>query len=245
MRHSRFKGCSKKEDLPSQAQTGPAALCAVRGFEGGGTPPHQREWSGQGEALSWPREYAGEEDAGRALRRSCYPQWNTREWIAFVSHMRDVLREAGTAMSHHSAMLHVRVDGQLKTEATQALAWVGLTLSDAVRILRVPAVALSAARGALCPFLAFALVSDPQGGATRVVLHPLARPRHLVCSPAYSVRAARRDVHSERVGALKTLRIYGYASAFWPFQPCCAGKIKDGQLPHRQLKLPHRQLSRP
>jgi len=30
------------------------------GIEGGGTPPHQREWSGQGEALSWPREYAGE-----------------------------------------------------------------------------------------------------------------------------------------------------------------------------------------
>ena len=41
MRHSRFKGCSKKEDLPSQAQTRPAALCADRGFEGGGTPPHQ------------------------------------------------------------------------------------------------------------------------------------------------------------------------------------------------------------
>ncbi len=30
------------------------------GIEGGGTPPHQREWSGQGAALSWPREYAGE-----------------------------------------------------------------------------------------------------------------------------------------------------------------------------------------
>lgn len=41
MRHSRFKGCSKKEDLPSQAQTRPAALCADRGIEGGGTPPHQ------------------------------------------------------------------------------------------------------------------------------------------------------------------------------------------------------------
>ena len=38
-------------------------------------------------------------------------------------------------MPHHSAMLHVRVDEQLKTEATRALAGVGLTLSDAVRIL--------------------------------------------------------------------------------------------------------------
>jgi DNA-damage-inducible protein J len=32
-------------------------------------------------------------------------------------------------------MLHVRVDDQLKAEATDALANVGLTLSDAVRIL--------------------------------------------------------------------------------------------------------------
>lgn len=38
-------------------------------------------------------------------------------------------------MSHPSAMLHVRVDAQLKAEATQALAGVGLTLSEAVRIL--------------------------------------------------------------------------------------------------------------
>lgn len=38
-------------------------------------------------------------------------------------------------MSHHSSMLHVRVDEQLKAEATEALAGVGLTLSDAVRIL--------------------------------------------------------------------------------------------------------------
>lgn len=38
-------------------------------------------------------------------------------------------------MSQHSSMLHVRVDEQLKAEATQALAGVGLTLSDAVRIL--------------------------------------------------------------------------------------------------------------
>lgn len=38
-------------------------------------------------------------------------------------------------MSQRSSMLHVRVDGQLKAEATQALAGVGLTLSEAVRIL--------------------------------------------------------------------------------------------------------------
>lgn len=38
-------------------------------------------------------------------------------------------------MPQRSTMLHVRVDAQLKAEATQALAGVGLTLSDAVRIL--------------------------------------------------------------------------------------------------------------
>ena len=38
-------------------------------------------------------------------------------------------------MSQRSTMLHVRVDAQLKAEATQALAGVGLTLSEAVRIL--------------------------------------------------------------------------------------------------------------
>ena len=38
-------------------------------------------------------------------------------------------------MSHHSSMLHVRVDEQLKADATKALSEVGLTLSDAVRIL--------------------------------------------------------------------------------------------------------------
>ena len=38
-------------------------------------------------------------------------------------------------MYHHSTMLHIRVDEQLKAEATEVLAGVGLTLSDAVRIL--------------------------------------------------------------------------------------------------------------
>ena len=38
-------------------------------------------------------------------------------------------------MPAQTSMLHVRVDDQLKTEATDALSRVGLTLSDAVRIL--------------------------------------------------------------------------------------------------------------
>lgn len=38
-------------------------------------------------------------------------------------------------MPAKTTMLHVRVDDQLKAQATEALAGVGLTLSDAVRIL--------------------------------------------------------------------------------------------------------------
>ncbi len=38
-------------------------------------------------------------------------------------------------MPAHTSMLHVRVDDDLKAKAAAALAGVGLTLSDAVRIL--------------------------------------------------------------------------------------------------------------
>ena len=38
-------------------------------------------------------------------------------------------------MPAQTSMLHVRVDDQLKTKAAETLAGVGLTLSDAVRIL--------------------------------------------------------------------------------------------------------------
>jgi DNA-damage-inducible protein J len=38
-------------------------------------------------------------------------------------------------MAAHTSMLHVRVDDDLKTAATETLAGFGLTVSDAVRIL--------------------------------------------------------------------------------------------------------------
>ncbi len=38
-------------------------------------------------------------------------------------------------MAGQTSMLHIRVDDQLKAQAAEALAEVGLTLSDAVRIL--------------------------------------------------------------------------------------------------------------
>ena len=38
-------------------------------------------------------------------------------------------------MPAQTSMLHIRVDDQLKAQATKALSGVGLTLSDAVRIL--------------------------------------------------------------------------------------------------------------
>ena len=38
-------------------------------------------------------------------------------------------------MAVHTSMIHVRVDDRIKSQAADALAGVGLTLSDAVRIL--------------------------------------------------------------------------------------------------------------
>lgn len=38
-------------------------------------------------------------------------------------------------MTAHTSMLHVRVDDELKTQASEKLASFGLTVSDAVRIL--------------------------------------------------------------------------------------------------------------
>jgi len=38
-------------------------------------------------------------------------------------------------MNAHSSMLHVRLDDELKAKATEALAAMGLTASDAVRLL--------------------------------------------------------------------------------------------------------------
>jgi DNA-damage-inducible protein J len=35
-----------------------------------------------------------------------------------------------------SSMVHIRVDGEVKEQAAEALATMGLTVSDAVRILR-------------------------------------------------------------------------------------------------------------
>jgi addiction module RelB/DinJ family antitoxin len=40
-----------------------------------------------------------------------------------------------TPMTSRTSILHVRVDDQLKTEAAERLSSVGLTISDAVRIL--------------------------------------------------------------------------------------------------------------
>lgn len=37
----------------------------------------------------------------------------------------------------HSTMSHIRVDDDVKTQASEALAAIGLSMSDAVRILRI------------------------------------------------------------------------------------------------------------
>src|SRR5215470_6310891 len=54
-----------------------------------------------------------------------------------VYQLRYILRgeTGGSHMAARTSMLHVRVDEQLKAEATKKLANFGLTVSDAVRIL--------------------------------------------------------------------------------------------------------------
>jgi len=54
--------------------------------------------------------------------------------ISFERHDWIVAEEFKT-MATKTAMLHVRVDEKLKDEAAEALAGIGLSLSDAVRIL--------------------------------------------------------------------------------------------------------------
>jgi len=55
--------------------------------------------------------------------------------IEIVSHLRYDFIKEDTQMPAQTSMIHVRVDDRLKAQAADALAGVGLTLSDAVRIL--------------------------------------------------------------------------------------------------------------
>jgi DNA-damage-inducible protein J len=52
-----------------------------------------------------------------------------------VSQTRYIISETEDLIMAHSTMLHVRVDDEIKTQASEALAAMGLSVSDAVRIL--------------------------------------------------------------------------------------------------------------
>jgi DNA-damage-inducible protein J len=52
-----------------------------------------------------------------------------------VSHSRYIIAKPEDSIMAHSTMLHVRVDDEIKQQATEALAAMGLSVSDAVRIL--------------------------------------------------------------------------------------------------------------
>jgi DNA-damage-inducible protein J len=52
-----------------------------------------------------------------------------------VSQLRYIIRETEDLIMARSTMLHVRVDDEIKTQASEALAAMGLSVSDAVRIL--------------------------------------------------------------------------------------------------------------
>lgn len=72
--------------------------------------------------------------------RCFYAVYDTQEQgrgevVEIVSQLRYVHSQEDIHMPAQTSMLHVRVDDQLKAQASDALAGVGLTLSDAVRIL--------------------------------------------------------------------------------------------------------------
>ena len=52
-----------------------------------------------------------------------------------ASHERYKIRKMKDPIKTRSTMLHVRVDEETKTQASEALAAMGLSVSDAVRIL--------------------------------------------------------------------------------------------------------------
>jgi DNA-damage-inducible protein J len=52
-----------------------------------------------------------------------------------VSQSRYIMAKKEDSIMAHSTMLHVRVDEEIKTQASEALAAMGLSVSDAVRIL--------------------------------------------------------------------------------------------------------------
>jgi DNA-damage-inducible protein J len=52
-----------------------------------------------------------------------------------VSQSRYIIAKTEDLIMAHSTMLHVRVDDEIKTQASEALAAMGLSVSDAVRIL--------------------------------------------------------------------------------------------------------------
>ncbi|MEZ5603754.1 MAG: type II toxin-antitoxin system RelB/DinJ family antitoxin [Burkholderiaceae bacterium] len=52
-----------------------------------------------------------------------------------VSQLRYIIAETEDLIMARSTMLHVRVDDEIKTQASEALAAMGLSVSDAVRIL--------------------------------------------------------------------------------------------------------------
>jgi DNA-damage-inducible protein J len=52
-----------------------------------------------------------------------------------VSQSRYIIAQTEDLIMAHSTMLHVRVDDEIKTQASEALAAMGLSVSDAVRIL--------------------------------------------------------------------------------------------------------------
>lgn len=71
----------------------------------------------------------------RAVSGTEHPQRIAASDYLTASQSRYTIPETEDSIMAHSTMLHVRVDDEIKTQASEALAAMGLSVSDAVRIL--------------------------------------------------------------------------------------------------------------
>ena len=88
------------------------------------------------QALCPPRSNWRPRAGGTEDRRTGLPRLDVSDWPGRAS-MRDCLANATreARMTTESSMLHVRMDTEMKQKATAALAAMGLTASEAVRLL--------------------------------------------------------------------------------------------------------------
>ena len=90
---------------------------------------------GAGQALEKSTTYARRFAVNQRRRSGIERHQSIVNGCLTVSQSRYIIAGTEDLTMAHSTMLHVRVDDEIKTQASEALAAMGLSVSDAVRIL--------------------------------------------------------------------------------------------------------------